>query len=402
MIYIYHYFFNGDTPMNSRIKNIELTPIHVPFKAETKQIMGSGEGGLGMAIPSEEPWLGGDFIICRITSSDDHVGVADAFLWLPEDGTLPEHVLASISKGFGKYVLGENPFNIEKMRNRIDRNVPRNEIAKGLVENACFDLMGKIANRPACDFMGGKTVDEIPLAALIPLTDLKTMKEYAKMFHGAVYRNFRYNLGRSVNEDVEISDTIRNALGPQVRLRVDYNQAYTPAQAVRAIKAIECYGIDYAEQPVGIDDFLGLAYVQKRVDTPLMVHESFFSLKDFVVLVELQAVGVLGINSARPGGILNTLRAMDYAEQRGLGIVIHDQSLGISAAMLIHLVAAKYHSINHATELFGHVMLEDDLIVERLKFNKGRVKVPEGPGWGIELDEKALDKYATGPNLELK
>ena len=83
-------------------------------------------------------------------------------------------------------------------------------------------------------------------------------------------------------------------------------------------------------------------------------------------------------------------------------MVIHDQSLGISAAMLTHLATAKYHSINHATELFGHVMLEDDLIVSPLKFKKGKVKVPEGPGWGVELDEKALDKYKTEPTITIQ
>lgn len=388
--------------MNPEIISIELTPIHVPFKKEASNLMQSGEGSLGMAIPSEEAWLGGDFVICRLTSNDDNIGIADTFLWIPEDGTLPEHIIASIKKALHKYVLGENPFNIERMHRRMDNNVARNELAKGLLELACYDLMGKIANRPACDLMGGKTVDEIPLAALVPLTDLETMKLYVETFYKAGYRSFRFKLGRGVSEDREICEALRGILGPKVRLRVDYNQAYRPAEAVQAIKAIEPFGIDYAEQPVQTDDFLGMAFVQKHVNTPLMAHESFFSLKDFILLVEIQAVGVLGINSGRPGGLINSLNAISYAEQRGLGIVIHDQSLGISAAMLTHLAAAKFNAINHATELFGHLMLEDDLIVKPLEFKKGWVKVPEGPGWGIELDEKALEKYATGPTILLE
>ncbi|NVM02452.1 MAG: mandelate racemase/muconate lactonizing enzyme family protein [Candidatus Helarchaeota archaeon] len=388
--------------MNPKIVSIDLTPIHVPFRKETREVMESGEGSLGMAIPSEEPWTGADFVICRITTSDGSIGVADVLLWLPEDGLLPENVINSVEKGFGKYFLGENPFNIRRIHDRLDRNVARNEIEKGLLENACYDLMGKIINRPACDLMGGKSVDRIPLAVLVPLTDLNTMVTYAKFFYNSGYKSFRYKLGSNIIEDVEISKTLREVFGPKVRLRVDYNQAYRPAEAVQAIKSIEPYDIDYAEQPVSKNDFLGMAYVQKRVDTPLMAHESFFSLNDFATLVELRAVGVLGINCGRPGGIINSLKAIDYAEQRGLGVVVHDQSLGISAAMLIHLVAAKYHSINHDTELFGHMMLEDDLIVKKLEFKKGMVKVPEGPGWGVQLDEEALEKYATGPTIFLE
>ena len=138
-----------------------------------------------------------------------------------------------------------------------------------------------------------------------------------------------------------------------------------------------------------------MAYVQKHVNTPLMSHEDFFSLRDFITLVELKAVGVLGINSTRPGGVTNALKAINYAEQRGIKTVIHDQPLGISSAMHIHIAAAKYHCLGYATELFGQEMLEDDLIVNPLNYEGGIAKLPDGPGWGIELDENAMQRYST-------
>ena len=93
---------------------------------------------------------------------------------------------------------------------------------------------------------------------------------------------------------------------------------------------------------------------------------------------------------------------MNYAEQRGLEVVLHNQPLGIASAMHIHFHAAKYYSIAHATELFGQEMLEDDLIVKPLDYSGGTAKVPEGPGWGVELDEEALKKYATAPTIIIK
>jgi len=110
----------------------------------------------------------------------------------------------------------------------------------------------------------------------------------------------------------------REALGPEARLRVDYNQAYTADEAVRAIEAIAPYGIDCAEQPVRADDWLGMARVQSRVAVPLMAHEGCFSLTDVTALIELGAVGVLGVNTERPGGITQALHAIDYASRRGL------------------------------------------------------------------------------------
>ena len=67
-----------------RIKSIELTPIHVPFKEYVKKALLETEGGLGMAIPSEEEWLGGDFVICKLISNDGFIGLGEVFVWLPD------------------------------------------------------------------------------------------------------------------------------------------------------------------------------------------------------------------------------------------------------------------------------------------------------------------------------
>lgn len=110
---------------------------------------------------------------------------------------------------------------------------------------------------------------------------------------------------------------------------------------------------------------------------------------------------MLGINSERPGGVTNALKALNYAKLRGLGVVLHNQPLGIASAMHIHFTAANYNSLDYATELFGQMMLEDDLIETPLDYNKGKVKVPHEPGWGVKLDEDALIKYATGPSITI-
>jgi muconate cycloisomerase len=382
----------------SKIIGIELTPVHVPFKEMIRQAMATS-GGLGMAIPAEEEWTGGDFVICKMFCDDGNFGLGEAFVWLPETGISPEQIIDIIQRALYRYVIGESPFNIEKIMYKMDINVTRQGVSKGLLDLTCYDLMGQIAGRPVCELIGGRATSEIPLTALIPLSSIEDMKMVSKMFLKMGYKTFRIKLGNSIDEDIKIMEIMREILGNSVRLRVDYNQAYSPSVAVRAIKAIEQFNIDLAEQPVRYNDFVGMAYVQKRVDTPLMAHEGFFSLQDFITLVELGGVGVLGVNSERPGGVTNALRAIHYAEARGMGTVIHNQPLGIASAMHVHLAAAKYYSLGHAPELFGEVMMEDDLIVSRLKYDKGKVQVSEGAGWGVQLDEDALEKYKTAPSV---
>jgi muconate cycloisomerase len=283
----------------------------------------------------------------------------------------------------------------------MDANVARSEVAKGLLDMACHDLMGHVAGRPACELMGG-SASELPLAALIPLAEPQFMVDLALAFQRGGTATFRLKLGAGITEDVAIVALAREALGPAARLRVDYNQAYTPDQAVRAIAAIAPFGIDCAEQPVRADDWLGMARVQRAVQVPLMAHEGCFSFTDFVALLELGAVGVLGVNGERPGGITQALRAIDYAAARGIGTVLHNQPLGIGSAAQAHLGAARASVLGHAMELFGHVMMEDDLITSPIDYSGGRVRLPQGPGFGVTLDAAALERYATAAPVVLR
>jgi len=382
-------------PRGPLVERIELFPLHVPFRAAVREAMARGAGGLGMAIPAEEPWTGGDFVIARLTAEDGAQGLGEAFVWLPETGVSPAQVVDAVQHGLARYVLGASPFEVEALRARMDANVARSEVAKGLLDIACWDLAGRIAGRPVCALLGGSGADALPLAALVPLSDASSMVDLAVAFRRGGTGTFRLKLGAGIDADRAIVAAVREALGPGVRLRVDYNQAYTPDEAVRAIAAIAPFGIDCAEQPVRADDWLGMARVQRAVTVPLMAHEGCFSLTDFTALVELGAVQVLGVNTERPGGLTQALRAIDYAARRGLGTVLHNQPLGIASAAQVHLGAARASVLGHAMELFGHVMLEDDLVLEPLDYTGGRVHVPPGSGLGVTLDEEALGRYAT-------
>ncbi|MBC7171049.1 MAG: mandelate racemase/muconate lactonizing enzyme family protein, partial [Polyangiaceae bacterium] len=320
-----------------RIRRIELTPLHVPFRAEVRQMMGSSTGGLGMALKAEEPWLGGDFVICKLVADDGSEGLGEAFVWLPETGATPEQLVETVAKGLARYVLGESPFDVQRLRRRLDDNVARSEIAKGLVDIACYDLMGTMTGRPAHDFMGGRCAESLPTAGLVPLVSVEMMVAMAQHFQTAGHRTLRLKLGAGIEEDREIVAKVREAVGPSMRLRVDYNQVYTPEQAIRAIAAIAPFGIDCAEQPVRSNDILGMVRVQKAVTVPLMAHEACFTLREIVEQVELGAVGVIGINAERPGGVTDALAAIDYAARRGLGVVMHNQPLGIGSAMQVHV-----------------------------------------------------------------
>ena len=184
---------------------------------------------------------------------------------------------------------------------------------------------------------------------------------------------------------------------PAARLRVDYNQAYTADEAVRAIAAIAPFGIDCAEQPVRAERLAGDgARAARRLRAAdgarglLLAHRLHRAAR--------ARRGRRARRQHRAAGRHHRRRcARSTTPPRAASARSCTTSRSASPRRRRCTSARRAPSVlGHAMELFGHIMLEDDLIVEPLDYAGGRVRVPDGPGLGVALDEAALDRYATG------
>lgn len=380
----------GDRPVITRL---ELFALRVPFSEIARQAMDDSSTGLGMAIPAEEPWEAGDFVFARLEDEEGTEGWGEVFMWLPETGVSPAEILTAIPHGLARYVLGAVPADIHRIRSRMDRNVTRNEVAKGVLDLACFELAARQVGRPVHDLIGGRGTDELPLCGLVPLADVETTVAICAGYVRSGYRSLRLKLGTAPEVDRDTVAAVRAEIGHGVRLRADYNQAYTPSQAVRALRLLEPYALDAAEQPLRVGDLLGMVEVQRQTPIPLFLHEGGFTLSEIVTLVEMGGCGVVGVNAERPGGLLPALQLIDFAAARGMGAIIHNQPLGVGTAVLAHLAAARYDVLGHDVELAGDVMFSATLVQEPIRPRGGRLAVPGGPGWGVTVDRDALDLH---------
>ncbi|MCH8490110.1 MAG: hypothetical protein LAT81_09325 [Oceanicaulis sp.] len=388
--------------LHDPIVKIELFPVFIPFKDYIRDMLQGGSGKVAMGLKVDDHWLGADFLVCRMTTEGGVVGIGDAYVWLVESAASPAMMADVIRDHLARFALGRSAFDRELIHDKMDNNVARNEMAKGLLDLALYDVAARTINRPVHDLCGGKQLDRIPLGMVLPLTDVDTIRQLGGLGLQAGVRSFRCKLGVGAHKDVEIIAAVRNLIGPEAGLRVDYNQAYSPNEALAAIEAIAPYRIDYAEQPVKSDDFAGMAWLQSRTNVPLMAHEGAFGLRDIVTLAEMGAVRTFGINPERPGGMTAGLKAIDFAAAKGLDVVLHNQPSGIGSAVILHMHAARARNIRHATELQGHIMMEDDLIKDEIVYEDGFAHLPEGPGWGVELDMDAVDKYQVHPTTVIE
>lgn len=380
---------------------IDLYAVRVPFSSIAQRAMDESSTGLGMAIPAEEPWLAGDFVLARLEDEAGTEGWGEVFMWLPETGVSPTEILSTVRSALAHYVIGETPADVQRIRARMDRNLTRNEVAKGLLEIACLDLAARQMGRPVHDLIGGRGCELLPLCGLVPLADPDSTAAIAAGYVKSGYGTVRIKLGTSPETDRDVIAAVRDAVGPDVRLRVDYNQAYDVARAVRALRLLEPFGLEAAEQPLRVGDVLGMVEVQKRTDVPLFLHEGTFSVADVVSLIELGGCGVLGINAERPGGIVHALGLIDYASARGMGTIIHNQPLGLGTAILAQLAAARFDALGHAVELAGDVMFSTSLVHDRPPVRDGHLVMPGGPGWGVEVDRDELARHTVGDPVRI-
>ena len=376
---------------------VELFEAAVPLSTLARGAMAQSDNGLGMAIPAEEPWEIADFLLCRLVDEDGIEGWGEAYVWLPETGVSQREMAMAVRDHLARYVLGARPTDVQAIAARMDRNVARNEMAKGVLDIACHELAARQVGRPVHDLIGGAAIDRIPLCGLIPLGDPDSVAGLAAGYQRAGYGTVRIKLGTGPTADRDVIAEVRVRCGDELRIRVDYNQAYSAPTAARALALLEPFGIDAAEQPIPVGDLAAMPSLQRRTSIPLFLHEGFFSVADAVLLLDAGGAGVVGINTERPGGLTGALRMIDHASARGVGTIIHNQPLGIGTAALAHVAAARWDRLGHVPELAGDVMFEQHLTTTRYEVDHGCLVLPGGPGWGITVDRDALDDHLVAP-----
>jgi L-alanine-DL-glutamate epimerase-like enolase superfamily enzyme len=254
---------------------------------------------------------------------------------------------------------------------------------------ALYDILGKTGRKPLFMLMGGyrsEVMTDITLG-------IKSPKEMAKDSLIAVQKGFKalkVKVGTNPSEDVERVKMVREAVGSDVELRVDANQAWTPKEAMDVLTEISKCNVEFVEQPVSAEDVRGLASVRKHSSIPVMADESVHSPADALRLIRSEAVDMINIKLMKSGGIHKARKIVEVAEAAGVPCMIgcmSESELGITAA--VHLAAAM-RNIRYA-DLDSDLLLRDKLVKNTLKVENSVRPLSSLPGLGVkEIDQKRL------------
>lgn len=242
---------------------------------------------------------------------------------------------------FEKHLLGVDPLDTEKIHSIMNSVAAKASSAKTAIDIACYDLFGKKTNLPIYKLLGG--FDScVKTDMTIGIDTPERMIEKAELAVAQGFDTLKIKVGTGFSADVARIKTIRKAVGSQINLRLDANQAWQPKEAVNTINHLAEYDIELVEQPVAYYDIDGLTFVTNNVSTPIMSDESCFNSKDALCLIKARAVDFVNIKLMKCGGIHEALKINSICEAAGvecmIGCMVEETNIGVTAAA--HLAAA--------------------------------------------------------------
>jgi len=333
--------------------------------------------------------------VLRLTADTGHVGWGETFRGTPT---------TNIIERWRDLLIGWNPYDIEKLRARLDMTPffygYVGYAALAGIEMACYDLIGKETGKSLAELTGGMLKQQIEVTGVVtpgllpPEAGKPTPETLAE---AAVSFRARYGFGalklkgsHDPVDDVRRMRALRAAL-PDVQLRIDPNAVWSVTESIAAGRELLPLGLEYLEDPCkGLE---GMARVRETVGIPLCTNMCVVRLEDFAPAMRLGAVDVIHGDVHKWGGINAVKRLAALCDAFGIGLNLHSGGeLGISTACHLQL-AASTPEIRHAVDTVYYLMA-DDIITTPFEIRDGTMRVPTGPGLGIEVDAEKLAHYA--------
>jgi glucarate dehydratase len=302
-------------------------------------------------------------------------------------------------------IIGLDPFHLEIIKQKVLRSIYYLSNARlyAAIEIACLDIQGKVLNRPFGDLLGGKVRDKIPfIAYLFWRYDrpggghdkcAEDMADLCSQLHEELGVNsMKLKAGvMDPREEVKVLELCRKNLGEDFGLRIDPNGVWSVTTAVKMGKIMEDLNIEYFEDPSwGLE---GNASVRKQIRIPIATNMYPNKFDDLGPAIRMGAIDIVLTDLHYWEGPKGVKDLVAVCRTFNLDVAMHSGAeFGIELAAMIH-TASTIPSMKFAGDAHYHYLTDDIIQGGLLKYENGCIKVPEGSGLGVELDEEKMDKY---------
>jgi D-galactarolactone cycloisomerase len=324
----------------------------------------------------------------------------------------PARMTAAVVQSVAPWLIGEDPLRTDYLWQmiyaRLRDHGQKGVVIEGLsgIDIALWDIKGKHFGVPAHRLLGGPLRAEVQAYATGLYRrksgdPLRYLAEEAAGYVAEGFKAVKLKVGFGVEEDAAVTRAVRAAIGPDVALMVDANHAYDAVAAIRLGRMIEPYDIGWFEEPVPPEDVAGYRAVKAALSIPVAGGECEFTRFGFRDLLVSRAIDIIQPDTCAAGGLSECKKIADMAEAFGVRYNPHVWGTGIAIAASLQLLAVlPAHTPVSLASI--QPMLEFDrtehpirqsLLVQPIEHSGGIVRVPDGPGLGIEVDRDALARF---------
>jgi L-alanine-DL-glutamate epimerase-like enolase superfamily enzyme len=264
----------------------------------------------------------------------------------------------------------------------------------GGLEMACWDAVGKHLGQPISTFFGGPVKTSFASMYYIQAqSDLDAMVEQARDAVGRGFGTIYFKVAIEEERDIDLVRRVREAVGPGPKIRVDANEGWSPGTAVRILRRMAPFVIEYIEQPVSMFDLDGMAHVRGASGVAVGANQTSWGQHQILEIVKRNAADVIMTDPHQEGGLLPTKKILGLCEMAGLPFVNHAfNATTITLAAHMQVMCTSSSTI---LAIQGHPdFLGDDYVTQPLDYTGGTLEVSDGPGLGLEVDRDKLVRYA--------
>jgi L-alanine-DL-glutamate epimerase-like enolase superfamily enzyme len=359
----------------------------------------------GLQVQSIETFVRGPIGLVRLRTADGREGWGQV---APYEAKVTADILHRL---VAPHAIGKDPADVDDIADRaIEANAkfPWSFVCRALcgVDTAIWDLAGQVRGQSVATLVGA-TVKDVAAYGSSMRRDITPADEAARLArlrdaHG--FRAFKIRVGREVGRDGDaapgrteaIIPAVRKAVGTDVELFADANSCYTPPKAIEVGRRLEDWQYSMYEEPCPYWELEWTAEVASALRIAVSGGEQDNDLAQWRRMLAMRAVDITQPDICYVGGFTRGLRVARMAAQAGKPVIPHSANISLVEVFSVHLMAAS----PNAGRFLEHT-IEDDAAINRLSaamyepqlvVRDGRIRLPDGPGWGVRIQPSWLER----------
>ena len=372
----------------------------------------SDNGGIQMKITDVNTFLvhpgsGKNLLFVKVDTDEGIHGWGEAYTQSDRDRAIELHV-----RQLGRYLVDRNPFHIKHFTYVAYTDFAAKRGSMDLycaisgIEQALWDITGKVTGQPVYNLLGGPCRDKIRVYANGWGGGGQDPDQLAGRAAAVVERGFtalkfdpfpgpwRAFVDRKAEEAaVDRVRAVREAVGLDIDILIEAHRRLAPMHAVRIARQMEPYAPFWYEEPVSARDLDGLAEAKRDIHIPVVTGEELYTKREFREVFEKRAAHIVNPDVCNCGGILELKEIAAMAEPCHIGVAPHNyNSTTVGLAATVQAAAGMPNFL--ITEYFlNFEPVGNEIAIEPFRVEGGYIALPTGPGLGIDLDEDALARH---------